>query len=66
MNRYPLTQTIVFAVLGATGVALAVLAPGFAADGAPAVTAIGAALFGSALAFFLLELFAWDRARRAG
>ena len=65
MDRYPIAQTVVFTALAAAGCALAVLAPGFAGEDAAAVTAIGAALVGGALAFFLLEVFAWDRARRA-
>lgn len=64
MDRYPIAQAVVFAALAAAGCALAVLAPGFAGDEAAAVTAIGAALVGGALAFFLLEVFGWDRDRR--
>jgi FtsH-binding integral membrane protein len=64
MNRYPIAQTIAFTALAVAGISLAVLAPDVAGAAPSAVTAIGAAMFGGSLAFFLLELFAWDGAQR--
>jgi hypothetical protein len=70
MDRFPIAQTVVFAFLAAAGIALSVLAPDLAGrTGAPSAIAVGAALFGGSLGFFLAEMFAWERSRtgsRAG
>ena len=64
MNGFPVAQTIVFALLGAAGIILAVSAPGLVGTSdAPALTAIGAAMFGGSLAFYLSEMFGWERIR---
>ncbi len=66
MNGFPIAQTLVFAVLAAAGVILAVAAPSLVATAdAPSLTAIGAAMFGGSLAFYLSEVFHWDRERAA-
>ena len=66
MNGFPFAQTLVFAVLAAAGIVVAVAAPTLVATSdAPAVTAIGGAMFGGSLAFYLSEMFHWERARSA-
>jgi len=67
MDRFPVTQIIVFAALAVVGISLAALATSLFAPGqVGVVVAVGAAMFGSALTFFLVEVFAWDRTRRVG
>ncbi len=64
MNRFPVAQTIVFALLAGAGIVLAVAAPSLVGSSdALAVTAIGAAMLGGSLAFYLSEMFGWERTR---
>jgi hypothetical protein len=64
MDRYPITQTITFTVLATVGIGLAVVAPELAGEArSVAFVAVGGAMFGGSLAFFLSELFRWDRDR---
>ncbi len=64
MNGFPFPQTVVFALLAGAGIILAVAAPGLVGTSdAPALTAIGAAMFGGSLAFYLSEMFGWERIR---
>jgi hypothetical protein len=66
MNRFPIAQTLVFAALAVADIVLAVAAPTLVAStDAPSVTAIGGAMFGGSLAFYLSEMFHWERARSA-
>lgn len=61
MDRYPIRQTITFIALAGAGISLAVVAPELAGETQPVtVVAIGGAMFGGSLAFFLAELFRWD------
>jgi hypothetical protein len=57
---------IVFVALAVVGIFLAVAPTTFvsAPGDVDALRAIGAALFAAGLAAFLVEAFAWDRARR--
>ena len=65
MDRFPITQAVIFVAIAAVGVSLAALATTlFAADQVSVVVPIGAAMFGAALTFFLVEVFAWERTRR--
>ena len=66
MDRYPITQTITFIALAAVGIGLAVVAPDLVSEPrSVAFMAVGGATFGGSLAFFLAELFRWDRDRSA-
>ena len=65
MDRFPVTQIVIFVALAVVGVSLGALATTLVAPGqVGVVVAVGAAMFGSALTFFLVEVFAWDRTRR--
>ena len=67
MNKLTIGATIIFAVLAATGIALAAMSSSIAQGAQQIVLAqIGSALFAGSLAFFLVEMFRWARERNAG
>jgi|WetSurMetagenome_2_1015567.scaffolds.fasta_scaffold655775_2 hypothetical protein len=66
MNKLPIRAFIIFATLAATGVVLASISGNiFYGFQQLVMLNIGSALFAGSLAFFLLEMFRWDRERNA-
>ena len=57
----PITAIVIFAALTVVGVAFVVAGT---SGTLAALPPIGAGLFAGALAYFLLEMSAWDRSRR--
>ncbi len=65
MKESPMATIIVFAFLGIAGVVMAVVGgnnvTGF---NQTILVNLGSAVFGGALAFFLIEMFRWSRERK--
>jgi hypothetical protein len=56
-------STIIFAALVVAGVVMAVVAPAFAPESRDVLSDFGAALFGGALAFYLIDVVSLEHLR---
>jgi hypothetical protein len=66
-NKFPVKATITFAVLVVAGVIVTATAGNYVTGYDQVVVAnLGSAIFGGGLAFFLIEMFRWDRKRNRG
>jgi hypothetical protein len=67
MEAFPAKAVVLFVALAAAGITLAAMASELATGSDQTVLGeIGISIFGGSLAFFLVEMFHWDRERKTG
>jgi hypothetical protein len=64
MKKLNFKAVIVFGLLSAAGISLAMMSASITSGAEQiAIASVGSAIFAGSLAFFLIEMFQWDRER---